>query len=83
MELPRELAQRRQDGLEVTLLWDARTNEVSIGLVDEAHGSAFAFVVDPSAALDAFNHPFAYAAVLGGDFPHDPALAPLGHEAEL
>ena len=80
MVLPRELAQRRQDGLEVTLLWDARTNEVSIGLVDEAHGSAVAFVVDPSSALDAFYHPFAYAAVLGADFHTDPALAALGQE---
>ena len=60
MKLSRELAHRRQDGLEVTLLWNTRSNEVSIGLVDESSQSAFAFVVDPACALDAFYHPFAY-----------------------
>ena len=81
MNLPTELALRRQDGLEVTLLWDSGSNEVSIGLVDEGAQSAFAFVVDPSCALDAFYHPFAYAAVLGADYPVEPALVPLSQES--
>ena len=80
MNLERELAHRRQDGLEVTLLWNARSNDVSIGLVDEGAGTAFAFYVDPASALDAFYHPFAYAAVLGADLQLDPALA--GFEQE-
>ena len=76
----RELAHRRQDGLEVKLLWNARSNEVSIDLVDEASQSEFAFVVDPSCALDAFYHPFVYASVLGGEFWHDPELAAASQE---
>jgi hypothetical protein len=31
---PRELAYREQDGLEVTLLWDPRSNDVSVEVVD-------------------------------------------------
>ena len=81
MKLSRELAQRRQDGLEVTLLWNARSNEVSIGLIDEGAGTDFAFVVDPAAALDAFYHPFFYAGVLGGDLQQDPSLAAASQES--
>ena len=80
MNPSRELAHRRQDGLEVTLRWNARSNEVSIGLVDESTQTAFAFVIDPSCALDAFNHPFAYAPVVGTGPGLDPALAGLGQE---
>jgi hypothetical protein len=57
----RELAHRAHDGLEVTLLWDPRTNEVSVDVVDDRHDSTFSVTVDPAAALDAFNHPYAYA----------------------
>jgi hypothetical protein len=76
----RELAQRRQDGLEVTLLWNEATNEVTIELCDERTETAFAFVVDPARALDAFNHPFPYAAVLGAEFNEVPALAGMAEE---
>lgn len=75
MKPARELAHRRQDGLAVTLLWNARSNEVSIDLFDEASQSEFAFVVDPACALDAFYHPFVYAPVLSGGPRHDPELA--------
>jgi hypothetical protein len=72
----KELAHRRQDGLEVTLLWDEGSNEVSIELVDERSETARAFVVPSGAALDAFNHPFAYAPGVEADF--DGALASAG-----
>jgi hypothetical protein len=75
MKLSRELAHRRQDGLEVTLLWNTRSNEVSIGLSDESTQTTFAFLVDPSCALDAFYHPFVYAPVLSVGPQHDPELA--------
>jgi hypothetical protein len=58
----KELAYRRQDGLEVTLLWDARSDDVSIEVADEHDERTFVLRVDPKAALDAFYHPFAYAA---------------------
>ena len=43
----RELAYRNQNGLEVTLLWDSR--------------SGFRLPIAGHLALDAFNHPYAYA----------------------
>ncbi len=56
-----ELAYRNQDGLEVTLFWDARSNEVSIDVVDQRHQSGFRLPVARHLALDAFHHPYAYA----------------------
>ena len=57
----KELAYRNQDGLEVTLLWDACSNEVSIDVVDERNESQFRLPIQGRFALDAFNHPYAYA----------------------
>jgi hypothetical protein len=81
MKLTRELAHRHQDGLEVTLLWDTHSNEVSIELIDDRRDTAFAFVVDPSSALEAFYHPFAYAPVLAADPAPTPEL--VGRAQEL
>jgi hypothetical protein len=36
-------------------------DEVTIELLDDRTGTAFAFAVDARSALDAFHHPFAYA----------------------
>jgi hypothetical protein len=57
----RELAHREQDGLEVTLFWDARSNDVSIEVVDQRDESSFRLPVAGHRALDAFHHPYAYA----------------------
>jgi hypothetical protein len=57
----RELDRRRNDGIDVTLLWDARTNRVSVALTNEHSGESLAFEVDPGEALAAFQHPYAYA----------------------
>jgi YD repeat-containing protein len=78
MTASRELAHRHQDGLQVTLLWDARSNEVSIALLDDRSEAAFAFVVDPASALDAFHHPYAYAP--GADLEAAAELAGLSHD---
>jgi hypothetical protein len=51
-----------RDGIEVTLLWSKRSNRVTIALLDSDSAEALEFEVDGSAALDAFNHPYAYAA---------------------
>jgi hypothetical protein len=56
-----DLAYRNQGGLEVTLLWDARTNEVSIDVVDLRGGSGFRLPVAGHRARYAFDHPYAYA----------------------
>jgi hypothetical protein len=57
----RELAQREQDGLEITLFWNARSNEVSVEVVDQRDESSFRLPVAGHRALDAFHHPYAYA----------------------
>jgi len=57
----RELAQREQDGLEITLFWDARSNEVSVEVIDQRDESSFLLPVARHCALNAFHHPYAYA----------------------
>jgi hypothetical protein len=60
--LIRELDHRKSDGIAVTLLWNARTKAVYVSVVEERSGASFQFEVAPAAALDAFHHPYAYAA---------------------
>jgi hypothetical protein len=57
----RELAHRAHNGLEVTLLWDPRADDVLIDIIDEHIGSSFLYAVPRDAALDAFHHPYVYA----------------------
>ena len=59
----RELAYRHNDGIEVTLFWHQAANRVTITVLDTQADAALEFEVDGSAALDAFNHPYAYAAL--------------------
>ena len=56
----RELAYRNQNGLEVTLLWDSASNEVSVEVVDHLDDSGFCLPIAGHLALDAFHHPYAY-----------------------
>jgi hypothetical protein len=59
----RELAHRRNDGLDIRLLWDSETDRVSVALHDGKTGEGFEVEVGPGErALDVFHHPFAYAA---------------------
>jgi hypothetical protein len=57
-----ELAQRRNDGLEITLLWARSDDSVHVSVLNERTGRTVAFPVERTRALDAFYHPFAYAA---------------------
>ena len=57
----RELDHRSSDGVEVTLLWSPQTDRVWVSVADERRGDSFELDVDPSDALDAFQHPYAYA----------------------
>jgi hypothetical protein len=59
---PRELDSRSVDGIEVTLLWRKRTNNLSVAVNDTRTGEAFTLPAAPHNALDVFHHPFAYAA---------------------
>jgi hypothetical protein len=61
----RELDHRRNDGIDATLLWDARTDRLSLAVVDEDSGESLTFGVDPTDALTAFHHPYAYAYAAG------------------
>jgi hypothetical protein len=56
-----ELDHRSNDGMDVRLLWNSGTNQVSIAVVDGRAGEWFAFEVGPADAVDAFHHPYAYA----------------------
>jgi hypothetical protein len=58
----RELDQRINDGVTVTLLWNAATNRVFVSVVEAQHGVSFEFAVPAAEAADAFHHPYAYAA---------------------
>jgi hypothetical protein len=58
----RELAARESDGLHVVLLWHPRENALTVSVEDVRVGDRFQLAVAPDRALDAFHHPFAYAA---------------------
>jgi hypothetical protein len=57
----RELDHRVGDGIEVRLLWNSRTNRVSIAVEDGRSGETLVLEVPGSDAREAFNHPYAYA----------------------
>jgi hypothetical protein len=60
--LARELAARESDGVHVFLLWHPDENAVTVSVEDARLGARFRIAVAPDRALDAFYHPFAYAA---------------------
>jgi hypothetical protein len=64
----RELDHRNGDGIDVTLVWDARTDSVSVAVIDERTGEVLTFGVNRAEALAAFHHPYAYA-------PSSPAVS--------
>ena len=75
----KELAHRATDGLEVALYWHERSNTVSVVVHDAKTSEAFELVLHESDnALDAFHHPYAYAAHRGlevGAPAHDDGVA--------
>jgi hypothetical protein len=60
-----ELDYRESDGIEVSLLWSRRDTSLLVALCDARTGESFELPVEPRQALDAFRHPFAYAATRG------------------
>jgi hypothetical protein len=61
----RELAYRKEDGVEVVLFWHQATDELTVTVLDERNGFHFELAVEPHQALDVFNHPYAHAAFQG------------------
>jgi len=57
-----ELAARESDGIYVLLLWHPREDAITVSVEDDRRGDCFRLAVAPDRALDAFYHPFAYAA---------------------
>jgi hypothetical protein len=64
----RELDRRKDDGIEVRLLWNSRTNGVSVAVEDGRSGESFEFEIDSADAMAAFRHPFVHAPAP----PHQP-----------
>lgn len=58
----RELAQRLSGGDEVLLLWYPASERVELSIRDLATGARFQLEVASGDAIDAFYHPYAYAA---------------------
>ena len=58
----RELASSENDWLAVALFWNPSNDAVTLAIADSRTGARFELVVDRERALDAFYHPFAYAA---------------------
>ena len=58
----RELAHRRSGSVEVLLLWHPESDQVELSVRDVATGAGFRLEVAPGNAMDAFDHPYAYAA---------------------
>jgi hypothetical protein len=58
----RELAARESEGISVRLLWHPLENAVTVSVEDVRGDDCFQLAVAPERALDAFHHPFAYAA---------------------
>jgi hypothetical protein len=64
----RELAHRVSNGIEVTLFWGPISGEVIVEVVDHSSEHFFELSVPSECALDAFHHPYAYAARQGVEF---------------
>jgi hypothetical protein len=58
----RELALRESDGVRVILLWHPREDAVTVSVEDARADHRFELPVERERALEAFYHPFAYAA---------------------
>ena len=60
--MEKELAQRENDGIAVTLVWHSGTDRLTVKVRDERSGDSFDLAARAQNALDVFNHPYAYAA---------------------
>ena len=60
---PRELDSRSGDGLDIRLLW-APDDSLTVTVADARSEEFFVIAVAAADAREAFNHPFAFAAVV-------------------
>ena len=71
--LTRELAQRVSGTEEVLLLWHPAGDRVELSVRNLETGVGFDVEVAPERAIEAFYHPYAYAAKREGSYTADPA----------
>lgn len=57
-----DLAYRSSDGIEVILWWSPADDSVAVEVAHRATDATFELRVESDRALEAFYHPFAYAA---------------------
>ena len=62
---PVELAHRAGDGVEIRLFWHRPTNCVFVTVLDSRTGESFQLDFPGDRALEAFYHPYAFAADRG------------------
>jgi hypothetical protein len=62
-KITRELAQRLSGTVEVLLLWQPEADQVELSVHDLATDAGFHLEVARANAMDAFYHPYAYAAM--------------------
>jgi hypothetical protein len=60
--LIRELDHRHSDGIDVRLLWSEGDDRILLVVSDSKRAEAFSLEVEPGEALEAFHHPYSYAA---------------------
>jgi hypothetical protein len=63
-----ELASRENDGLAVFLFWSKATDRTKVIVADTKLDDLFELDVSGAQALEAFNHPFAFAAARSSRF---------------
>jgi phosphoglycolate phosphatase-like HAD superfamily hydrolase len=63
-----ELAHRANDGVEVALYWNRTTDALTVVVDDAGSGDLFEIAVEAQNAMDAFHHPYAYAAHSGIEY---------------
>jgi hypothetical protein len=61
MDGPLELDARHGGGIDVSLLWDPRTQGLSVVAHDATSDETVTIFVEADQALEVFRHPFAYA----------------------
>ena len=64
---PRELDSRSGDGLDIRLLWQPADDSLTVTVDDLRLHEHFVIPVRAGDALEAFHHPFAYAAATSND----------------
>ena len=69
----RDLDHRRNDRIDVWLLWREPDNQVIVAVADEKTGDRFTIEVrEGERPLDVFHHPYAYAAWHGVEISAEP-----------